>query len=47
MKEIGSILHSLGGMPGMTLIAVIILSAFALAGFAIYAVCSVIRETKT
>lgn len=46
MKEIGPILHSLGGLPGMALIAAVILGAFALAGFAIYAVCSVVRETK-
>jgi hypothetical protein len=41
MQQAGEIVKALGGMPGTTLIVVVILASFALAAFAIYAVMTV------
>lgn len=44
MKDLGNWLDVFGGMSGGALAAVVMLGAFALAGFAIYAVLVVARE---
>ena len=46
MKDVESWLAALGGMSGGTLAVIVILGAFALAGFAIYAVFTLARERK-
>ncbi len=44
MQEIVDISKAIAEMPPATLVAIVIVSAFALAGFAIYAVLSVTKE---
>ena len=46
MKDVESWLAVFGGMSGGALAVLVILSSFALAGFAIYAVFTLARERK-
>ncbi|WP_316185816.1 MULTISPECIES: hypothetical protein [unclassified Bradyrhizobium] len=46
MKDVEGWLAVFGGMSGGALAVLVILGAFALAGFAIYAVFTVARERK-
>jgi hypothetical protein len=46
MKDLGQVLSALGGMPAGALFVCVILSAFALAAFAIYAVMTISRGKK-
>lgn len=46
MHEVGSWLSLFGGMSGGALAVIVVLGAFALAGFAIYAVLTVAKERR-
>lgn len=44
MRETVDLLSAFGGLPGVALAAAIVLAAFGLAAFAIYAVVTVVKE---
>lgn len=46
MSDVRTLLSLFGGMSGGTLAVLVILGAFALAGFAIYAILAVARERQ-
>jgi hypothetical protein len=46
MERLNKLSQTLGGMPFEALVAIVVLAGFALAGYAIYAVVTVIKERR-
>jgi len=46
MPEVNNFLRILGTLPVWALVTAVVIAAFALAGYAIYAVSSIARERK-